>query len=69
MDKYLTELPHSHKTEKAPEELCYSEDGDNIGSQPEAMPDNLIKVELYAREVSYKNVEFDKEGINKSTSG
>jgi len=40
LDKHLTELPHSHKTEKAPEEPCYIEDGDNIGSQPDDMPDN-----------------------------
>jgi len=67
LDRYLTELPH--RTEKTPEEPYHSEDGDNIGSQPDDMPDNQSGTLCAGSEVSrFKNVASDKEGINKSNS-
>ena len=67
MDKYLTEL--LHKTEKSPEELYYSEDGDNTGSQLDDMTNNQSGTLCTGSEISRsENVESDKKGINKSTS-
>jgi len=46
----------------------HNEDGDNMGSQPDDMPDNQSGTLCTGSKISYfKNVESDKEGINKST--